>query len=104
MSPGTRSPRLALAVQYGVRASGLPSQAQLRRWARAALERDAHVTVRIVGGREEGFGGYAYKQNWSPGDWRVAIETEDGREIGRTRFEIRPDPQTDERVFDVLRN
>ena len=52
MSPGTRSPRLALAVQYGVRARGLPSQAQLRRWARAALERDARVTVRIVGGRE----------------------------------------------------
>jgi probable rRNA maturation factor len=52
MSPVTRSPRLALAVQYGVRARGLPSQAQLKRWARAALERDARVTVRIVGGRE----------------------------------------------------
>ena len=52
MSAGTRSPRLALAVQYAVRARGLPSQTQLRRWARAALERDARVTVRIVGGRE----------------------------------------------------
>lgn len=79
------------------------------RWAkwepgrRAWNESDA-IPLRIVGGREEGFGGYSYKQNWSPGDWRVAIETEDGREIGRTRFEIRPDPETDERVFDVLRN
>lgn len=79
------------------------------RWAkweparRAWNESDA-IPLRIVGGREEGFGGYAYKQNWSPGDWRVAIETEDGREIGRTRFEIRPDPETEERVFDVLRN
>ena len=35
---------------------------------------------------------------------RVAIEAEDGREIGRTRFEIRPDPETRERVFDVVRN
>ena len=43
------SPRLGLAVQYAVRAGGLPSRAQLRRWARAALERDARVTVRIVG-------------------------------------------------------
>ena len=79
------------------------------RWAkweparRAWNESDA-IPLRIVGGREEGFGGYAYKQNWSPGDWRVAIETEDGREIGRTRFEIRQDPETDERVFDVLLN
>jgi probable rRNA maturation factor len=52
MSAASRGPRLALAVQYAVRARGLPSQAQLRRWARAALERDARVTVRIVGGRE----------------------------------------------------
>jgi probable rRNA maturation factor len=38
-----------MTVQYAVRARGLPSRAQLRRWARAALERDARVTVRIVG-------------------------------------------------------
>ena len=59
--------------------------------------------LRIVGGREEGFGGYAYKQNWTPGEWRVSIESEDGREIGRVRFEIETDPGTDERIFDVLR-
>jgi probable rRNA maturation factor len=41
-----------MAVQYGVKASGLPSRAQLRRWARAALARDARLTVRIVGGGE----------------------------------------------------
>lgn len=45
-------PRLRLSVQYAVRSRGLPSRAQLRRWARAALERDARVTVRIVGGGE----------------------------------------------------
>ena len=48
----SRSPRLRLAIQYAVRAHGLPSRAQIRRWTRAALERDAHVTVRIVGGGE----------------------------------------------------
>lgn len=41
-----------LAVQYAVSAPQLPSRAQLRRWARAALERDARITVRIVGARE----------------------------------------------------
>ena len=39
-------------VQYGARAPGLPKPAQLRRWAHAALERDARVTLRIVGRRE----------------------------------------------------
>ncbi len=48
----TRDPRLNLTVQYAVRSQGLPSRGQLRRWARAALERDARVTVRIVGGGE----------------------------------------------------
>ena len=48
----TRNPKLDLTVQYAVRARGLPSHAQLRRWARAALERNARVTVRIVGGGE----------------------------------------------------
>ena len=47
--PETRDPKLALIVQYATNARGLPSRARLRRWARAALERDARLTVRIVG-------------------------------------------------------
>ncbi|MBI4207458.1 MAG: rRNA maturation RNAse YbeY, partial [Betaproteobacteria bacterium] len=45
----TRGPRLNLTVQYAVAARDLPGRAQLRRWVRAALERDARITVRIVG-------------------------------------------------------
>jgi probable rRNA maturation factor len=41
-----------MAVEYRVAARGLPSRAQLRRWARAALARDARVAVRFVGGPE----------------------------------------------------
>jgi probable rRNA maturation factor len=41
-----------MAVQYGVRGRAVPTRAQLRRWARAALERDASVTVRVVGDGE----------------------------------------------------
>ncbi|HVE49149.1 MAG TPA: rRNA maturation RNase YbeY [Casimicrobiaceae bacterium] len=52
-SPRTRrEPRLALSVQYAVTSTGLPVPATLRRWARAALERDASVTLRFVGGAE----------------------------------------------------
>ncbi len=39
-------------MQYAVNTRSLPSRAQLRRWARAALERDARITVRIVGSGE----------------------------------------------------
>jgi probable rRNA maturation factor len=39
-------------VQYAVTTDGLPSRARLRRWAGAALRRDAQVTLRFVGGRE----------------------------------------------------
>jgi probable rRNA maturation factor len=38
-----------LSVQYGSRAAHLPSHRQFRRWAAAALARDATVTLRIVG-------------------------------------------------------
>jgi len=41
-----------LTVQYAVASRRVPSRAQLRRWAGAALERDARVTVRIVGQAE----------------------------------------------------
>ena len=45
-------PRLRLAVQYAVAATTLPTAARLRRWARAALEREAEVTLRFVGEKE----------------------------------------------------
>ncbi len=38
-----------LTVQYGVRADRLPSRTKLRQWARAALRRDARITLRIAG-------------------------------------------------------
>jgi len=45
-------PRLSLEVQYGVAPARLPPPATLRRWATAATERDAAVTLRFVGKRE----------------------------------------------------
>jgi len=49
---GRRNPGLVMTVQYAINARGLPSRARFRRWAHAALERDARLTVRIVGSSE----------------------------------------------------
>jgi probable rRNA maturation factor len=43
-----RGPRLALSVQYAVAGDDLPARPLLRRWAAAALDCDASVTVRFV--------------------------------------------------------
>jgi len=45
-------PRLSLSVQYGVAPAKLPAPAALRRWAKAATESNASVTLRFVGKRE----------------------------------------------------
>jgi probable rRNA maturation factor len=47
------APRLSLAVQYASAARNLPTRTQLRRWVKAALQRDAAMTLRIVD-EEEG--------------------------------------------------
>ena len=41
-------PKLALAVQYAVATEDLPTRPQVRRWVKAALARDAEITVRFV--------------------------------------------------------
>jgi probable rRNA maturation factor len=61
-------PALALAVQYAAPPAGLPVRSTVRRWALAALERPARVTVRFVGAREgralnARFRGRAYATN-----------------------------------------
>ena len=49
---GSRKPKLALSVQEAVKAHPLPARAQWRKWAQAALENDAQVTLRIVDAAE----------------------------------------------------
>ncbi len=46
------------------------------------------VSFPISGGREHGYRGYSVKSNPRPGDWRVNIEAEDGRLIGRMVFNV----------------
>ena len=45
-------PTFILSVQYAMAADGLPSRQRMRSWAKAALQTDAQVTIRLVGARE----------------------------------------------------
>ena len=51
------------------------------------------IPIRILGGREEGFRGYGVKTKYQPGEWKVQVETSDGREIGRIYFSVESVPE-----------
>lgn len=53
------------------------------------------------GGREHGYRLFAYLTEPPSGDWRVSMETEDGREIGRLSFTVTADDSTQPRDFHV---
>lgn len=52
------------------------------------------IPINIIGGREHGFRGYGVKSNYQPGDWKLEVETTDGREIGRIYFTIESTPES----------
>ena len=58
------------------------------------------IPINIVGGRKEGFRGYGVKTNYQFGDWKVQVETNDGREIGRIYFNVEAAPIA-QRSFEV---
>lgn len=58
-----------------------------------------NIPLNILGGRDEGFRGYASKQYYAEGKWEVFVETSDGRELGRLRFQVVKDSSLIEREF-----
>jgi hypothetical protein len=46
------------------------------------------IPVKIAGGRTGGYRAYTFKQRLDPGEWRVDVETGDGRVIGRVSVQI----------------
>jgi hypothetical protein len=61
------------------------------------------IPFNVVGGRAEGFRGWAVKANIAPGRWRVTAETDDGRAIGTISFTVQDDEETGERAWKSLR-
>ena len=57
------------------------------------------IPMSILGGRDEGFRGFGVKSHFQNGDWRVVVETSDGREVGRINFTITQDNSVDPREF-----
>lgn len=54
----------------------------------AAYRTTDRIAIDISGGREAGYRAYTYKSRALPGEWRVDVETERGRLIGRVDFSI----------------
>ncbi len=57
------------------------------------------IPLPIKGGRDQGYRGYAYKENYQPGKWRVEVETEDGRVLGGVVFQIEKNPSVEKLIF-----
>jgi hypothetical protein len=57
------------------------------------------IALDVVGGRADGFRGYAVKANVEPGRWRVTAETEDGRAIATLPFEVVADTRSGTRQW-----
>lgn len=52
------------------------------------------VPLEIHGGRGQGFRAFSAKSRYTPGRWRVDVETEDERVIGSTAFTLKADSTT----------
>lgn len=61
---------------------------------RSGWQTTDRIPMAISGGRKNGYRGFAAKQNYSEGRWRISVETTDGREIGRIYFDVTKIPES----------
>ena len=57
------------------------------------------IPIKILGGREEGYRVFTYKNNFQEGDWEVLLETDGGRVIGSLDFKVVEDDRTGKRDY-----
>lgn len=50
----------------------------------------SRVGFSLAGGRDNGFRGYTFKQGLAYGEWRIKVETENGRTIAIHKFDVVP--------------
>ncbi len=67
--------------------------------AREGWKSTDRIPMKITGGRQGGYRGFAVKQNYQPGEWRVSVETTDRREMGRLYFTVEEVPADPLRTF-----
>ena len=61
------------------------------------------IPISITGGREHGYRFYTKKQRVQPGLWRVDVETEDGRIIGRMTFFVESESSETHELIMIMR-
>ena len=65
-------------------------------------KRSDRVPLSVVGGREDGYRAFAFKQNYQPGKWRIMVKTEDDLILGKMGFELSRDPGAEARDFQTI--
>ncbi len=60
------------------------------------------IPMSVHGGRADGFRGFAFKNNYTPGEWQVRVETSSGIEISRLYFDVIAVASSGPRVFTVI--
>lgn len=62
-------------------------------WQRFSEEKQSwqstdRISYPISGGRDGGYRGFTYKRNLQSGDWRIIVESEDRRSLGKISFRL----------------
>lgn len=65
-------------------------------------QRSDRIPLSVVGGREDGYRAFAYKNNYEAGKWRITVRTEEDLVLGEMDFEMHPDTEGTPREFRTI--